>query len=482
MKRQFLIDIVLGGLFLFVAIIMLLKVPVIWPDEAIYADVASNLIHEGRLGTDIWGNMIPGIKNCACWYPPLFFYSLASWEKIFGLSIESQRMLSVFIGLIFLFVVSKLMSHLLDKQKGVLLSLIAFIPVLLLILDPFFLKTARIGRPEIFVLLFGTASILFFLQKTHKNIILAGLFSSLAVLTHLIALIFPLAILLYLFTQQNFRIFKSKVFYFFLGSFLVPIFIGLIFFYSKISIIIAQVISASLQKGGGPLWISIIFTSDQLPLKILVVLYILISLMFIFYTIVNRKREYFLLSIILIITWIVAIFGRMEWYFIFPVPFTYMGLVIITFEKINKRKNIYPEIILICAILIMNFIILANQLGQGGGQKEYLAFTKQITDIIPDGKTVLLSSIPDAYYGFQGTRHNLLYEFAVLETDSKNIEEVVKNSDFVVYSQSFGTPGFALYLEKYLNVNFQNVYQIGTDGGYGAFVIELKPKSERINP
>ena len=75
--------------------LLFLKDPMVWPDEAIFVDSAKTLLATGRLATNIFGDSIPGLTQHADWYPPLYFYLLAGWIRMFGASIESVRMLSV---------------------------------------------------------------------------------------------------------------------------------------------------------------------------------------------------------------------------------------------------------------------------------------------------------------------------------------------------------------------------------------------------
>lgn len=78
---------------------LFLKEPAVWPDEAVLADIASNIVHENRVGTDLWQGLIPGIENHDLSYPPVFYLTDALWIKIFGLSIVNLRLLSVIFSL-----------------------------------------------------------------------------------------------------------------------------------------------------------------------------------------------------------------------------------------------------------------------------------------------------------------------------------------------------------------------------------------------
>ena len=94
--------------------ILFLKDPPVWPDEAIFTETALNIIDHGVMRTDLFGGAVPGLSTRALWYPPLYFYILAGWIKIFGAGIEAIRALSVaiaFLSLVFVFVIFKRLTN-----------------------------------------------------------------------------------------------------------------------------------------------------------------------------------------------------------------------------------------------------------------------------------------------------------------------------------------------------------------------------------
>ena len=88
--------------YFFLALSSLLDNPPVWPDEAYYADIALNLLRENRLGTDLWGDMIPGSRTNFYQYPPGLFYLFAGLFSLTGPSIYFQRLLAVIAGAGFL--------------------------------------------------------------------------------------------------------------------------------------------------------------------------------------------------------------------------------------------------------------------------------------------------------------------------------------------------------------------------------------------
>lgn len=156
--------------FILIGLALFLKEPPVWPDEAIYADIAQNLVQDNRLGTDLWRETIPGVENYALWYPPVFFYLLSFWFKIFGFSIINQRLLSFLMAIVVIIFYTLLSKELIKKDKNNL-ALIVILSLFGLISDVVFLKASRVSRPEIFILAFGFVAFWFFWQslKGEKN-------------------------------------------------------------------------------------------------------------------------------------------------------------------------------------------------------------------------------------------------------------------------------------------------------------------------
>lgn len=464
--------------FVFLNASLLLKYPDIWPDEAIYADIANNLSTENRLGTTLWQGLIPNVESYAFWYPPVFFYILAFWEKLFDLSIFSQRFFSLLIGsfVVFLFY---FFSKIFFKKNSLWFILLF---LFMLVTDFNFLRAVRISRPEIFVLFFGIISFLFYIKnKKSIGLSIAGFFSSLAALTHIIALFIPLSIALHFLIINKLNSFKSKYFYIFLFSFLVPIIIWLTSIYPHIDILKEQILLAVIRKNIDQTWLLYVFSSNQpFLIKILNFDYLFFALIFVIFAFIYRKnKNYLFLTIIIVLSFSFAIFSKQFWYYLYPIPFVYLGITLLLLQNLKKiYKHILVTFIL---ILILTNIALQSLIIFDGWEKSYENYTLEILKIIPENKTVFLSSIPDPYYAFKTKdRNNKLYEFPVLHTKKENYLNVLNNSDYIIYNGSYDAPIFGDFLENYIKKNGLNFYKVGELSGYKTLIIELKPKKERI--
>ena len=334
-------------IFLGLAFIFILVEPAVWPDEAIYSDIVTNLIQKKYLGCTLWKSMIPGVETHILWNPPLFFYELLLPIKLSAGNIYWQRFLSVLTGFCFLIVYYALVNRL-NENKNRLFSLI---PVALLIIDVTFLKTSRISRPEIYVLFWGMLSLYFFhkalsAEKKSQNLFYlanttglsprmkpkertcseekiprtlvrgsslflgSGFFSALAFLNHFLGAFVPLTILGYFIFTQRLKLFKFKPFYLFSFSFLLPISVWLISLLPNLSLFMEQFILAANRKQLETQWITTVFTQQPFPLVLIYLIYFIISIWFIIFCFkipnVHKKKEYLLITLSLIFSWLFA--------------------------------------------------------------------------------------------------------------------------------------------------------------------------------
>lgn len=478
----------LVGLFLFFSISMLLDDPLIWPDEALYGDIARNIAQENRLGTDLLRGMIKGIENHAYWIPPFYMYSLGLWIKFFGYSIETQRLFSVFLGAVLLFVLYQIAKHLiLVKSKTQLIPLSL---LLLFSLDPAFIKASRLSRPEMLVLVLTGLSLLFYLKTLSKKksqfftLIASALLLGSALTTHLIAIGFVIAFGLHLIYCYWKKILSFKHVLSFTIFFSIPIIIWLLSIFPNYDLLTDQLnIISNSRSYTIPWYINV--TGFPLFLQLNYFSYIIVSLLFVFFTTKNQKPEYILLSLILILSWVFITLGEIFWYTIYPIVFVYLGLTILaghSFTTPGKSVLLKSCRILIASIgiflLISHFASQLQALNAYKGSEGYRQFTDQIIESIPAGKTVYLSSIPDAYFAFEPNR-NKLFEYPAFHADKESVKKVMAETDYIIFSNFFSPEIISGYQDKYMSKNMESVKELSAP--YHILIIKLKDKNSRVN-
>ena len=123
--------------------VLILKNPPVWPDEAIYADIVDNFINEKKMAPNIWQEAYPGATEHFYSYPPVFFYLLAGWVKLFGFSILTLRVFSVVSSAIFA-VVFFSFAKLFFRGKNA--AFYALLPIIGLSFDHFFAQFYLLSR------------------------------------------------------------------------------------------------------------------------------------------------------------------------------------------------------------------------------------------------------------------------------------------------------------------------------------------------
>ena len=486
--------------FILQSTILLIKDPPIWPDEAIYADIAINWLNEKRLGPDIWLDAYPGATEHFYSYPPIFLLIVATYFKTFGTSIETQRLISQTAAIIFLFVFLCLFKSISQNKK---VHFLLVLPLIGLVLDPFFSQASRIARPEMTVTLIGSLGFLAYIKAKNSNgslllFTISGLLISFSFLTHFLGgMIFTISVLLSFLLQEKFNLIKSKSFYVFIFSFLI-----LPSFYLLSVLPNLDVFKYQLLLYAGTISeyfyfvLKLVYTSDILP-QILITTYATISVIFIIKTIKSKTRELTPFAVILSVSWIVSVYSKEVWYFFYVIPWIYLAAAILlqdfatnyfrNFLKLQKRKFLHlmaieGPIILIILMFLAVFLSTFRLVNTFWGDKySYHLFVKSVLSTVPESKTVFLSSIPDPYFGFKSQgRKNTLYEFPVVQIEKEKFLNLLNNSDYIVFNGVYNS--MTELLPAYINKNTQNTTSIGSENQYKALIIELKPRNQRETP
>jgi hypothetical protein len=167
-----------------------------WPDEAIYADIATTILTQHKAATTLWQGFVPGVEEAALWYPQLFFYLTALIHIFTGSSYISQRLVAMFAAVVVIF----LLSHLFHKPAKPKAYWLALMPLLSLAVDYQFVRNARLFRPEIFVLL--TISLALYLNRHSISKVVIGILCSIAVLLHPLSILFTGAFIVFYYRNQ----------------------------------------------------------------------------------------------------------------------------------------------------------------------------------------------------------------------------------------------------------------------------------------
>ena len=118
------------------------RVPVVWPDETLFAQPALLLLREGRLGTPLLAGAAAGVADRSYWFPEGYSLLLASAFALAGGTVEVMRALAV-ASAAGLLAATYALARRFGGGPGV-----AGAAVALLAVDPVFVRAALIGRPD----------------------------------------------------------------------------------------------------------------------------------------------------------------------------------------------------------------------------------------------------------------------------------------------------------------------------------------------
>lgn len=473
------------SIYIFLQSNFLLLEPRIWPDEAYIADVANNILTKGVGGTTLWGDTIVGMKESLYWYPPIFTNALVLWFKVLGFSILNQRVLSVIFGAILLIVLYLFIQDFFNEYSTKKRKIIGLSLVLFLIFDNAFLKASKIGRPEILVALLGFLSLYIFnLSKKvdRKKIlyVLSGLFSALAFLTHFIGGFFFFIIFCQILLKNKIKVLKSKEFYLFVLGFISPVILWLISIFPNYFIFFEQLSLQSSFRSQVNSYIEAVFSLYSMQQRIIYTIYILSSLIVFISLVLKRSLTNFFLIAGLFTSWLICLFGKLEWYSIYIIVFLYPSILLIVVKNYFKWISILA-VILLASLFVINVRIYLDLFNLYKNKNDaYYLFGQEVKAKIPEGKTVYLSTTPDLYFILKN--RNPLYEFPGVKPLIKEYLSLLSDSDYIVINFHLEHLFVGTLLDRYIEVNKLREYGVSTADLYQAQIIELIPKDKRQVP
>lgn len=482
---------------------LFLKDPPIWPDEAVFADIAKNFSFTGNMYTNIYAGIVPELDKVSVGYPPLYFYILSYWTKLFGFEIESVRSLSYLLGLL------SLCLFFLIAKIHVKNNFLAAVGTFILSLNVHFARSTRLARMEILTLLFFLISHYLFLHArntTNKYIFLtSGLASAFATLTHPMGFISTITIFLGVVMERQ-KI-KQKIIN--LVWVLIPIvllnLIRLIIERDNFTSLVDAYLAHSKDKIVKIPYAFILFQAD-FSWYLLFISYLAIVIVHILLYIKvykngnpnNPKKEtpikdhmFIILGLVVSFVWVIL--GKEGGYMVYLQPFITLSLLyLINYAIKHTNQAIKIYIFSLASLIPLNYLnlqffnndnfgITRSGLNSIWDSKfyNYHNFTKKIVENIPKDKkiSIFITSTPDPYFDLEQLDSLTLYETVGpgYNIADENYKKALDASDYVI---STWVPH--QFLVDYLNSNTAEKIFIGDPGEYQAILFKLKPRSDRI--
>ena len=479
--------------FVFFAKALVLKYPPIWPDEGIDASPATNLLRHGVLSTNLFGTL-PGVGH-TYWMPPIYFFYLASLFRFTGPGIVAMRFASTAAGIAVL-----VLTYLLAVRTG-FGRWTSLLPVSLVALDSVFLRGALMGRPDMLAL----ALILFALWMATKsfgpwNSFLTGIACALAALTHPVGVVAPAAVVLWRLLFREGRTTRSLVLL--LAGIALPLlpwlaYIGLdsrtftyqfgrqlalkstphghnIFLLRSFVHLVGQY---AFEDGrlldivwAVPLWLmglvglgdtELMLRGKEAP----------------------ERRSVVLLCICQALILSVILWSSELWYAVYAIPITAIGLC----HLLNNCRSFvtvgWQRIVAACLVFwVMAFVISNLQHTLRVRYVENVAYKSEtdygrwcgeISGKLPSGSKVLLSVIPDPYFGLSARSDLTFREFLPEEVTHDISWAYMSEADYAIVGSGLRSPSPSV--EKFIQSNGELTASIGTDEiGYMARIYRIK--------
>lgn len=417
---------------------LLVSGPPVWNDEAILTDVAKHVQTSGTLTATILKNEIPGIDEHFYFYPPLYMTWLSIWIRVFGASIVSVRMNSVFwagiAGVLFWLCLKKITRSPLAASAG----------LFLLVGNTAFGIASRTARMEIMVVACMFAVLLAIL---HERYILAGWFAAAAVMIH------PLGILglcIGVVGVLEKRSWKSVV-----SVFLPSVFCVMIWLLSMGTTISACIYQYGLQfslKVAQQTDLVNQFTYNALYVWSLVFGCVLVCALA-YKALRTKNYLYWVVISGVIVSFVGALVGKEFWFDVYP----HVWLVMVAACLIFERK-LY---IVIFLFSLSTFgISVRTYVDFRTWTLSYATIGKRIASVVPHGSHVFIAAIPDPYFMLQYDTSLTLQEAPPVPISIERYRQVLSEQTVVIYTRipdSFFEDYMKRNAEKTVNIKAGNV-------------------------
>ncbi|MCX7967203.1 MAG: glycosyltransferase family 39 protein [Armatimonadetes bacterium] len=406
-----------------------------WPDETFFLQPAQNLAEGKGMGTPALDDLLPGISQRTYWQPPVYFLALSVWGKFMGFNVMSSRCFSraCAIGVLVLL-------WFLARRWGIGERLALFC-VIWTGLDLTFQYNANLGRMDTlnaFLLMGSLVAFTSYQQNGREwHVGMAGVFGSLATLTHFIAIPAVLTLGAILVWRRQVKA---------LVWFALPILVGWVLWLTYAAqdwqSYFGQLELQFVRKGEGGLSAtllrlffpqSLVSLYGTFPINSPPIWFILLALTFGAWLRGSSPLKGWQIALFSM-AFLSAASGGELWYIGWWIPFGYLLLSLwlqFILEHFPKKAWIWTLCILwVCWQLF--------KIGQAVSsvpelKRDIDRFFVEVSEILPHGAKVILHCVPDPFPLLQSDRPDLqLIQISPTPMLPEALNRVQKDSDFFV--------------------------------------------------
>ena len=466
------------------ASVLFLKFPPVWPDEPVYAQPADNLIHHGKMSTPLM-DMLPGMTERTYWMPPVYFLYLCPFFAAFGSGIVVMRLSTLFAAAAVL-----VLLYAIGRRAG-LGKFLAMFPPAILATDQIFLRGSLVGRMEMLTLALVLVTLWQWLNRSPSWIrsFLCGLTAGLAALSHPMGMMAPLAVLAgELIFPHGPR--RRNLLAMIGGCLLVGLAWGAYILQDTASFM-AQFGPMMARKAGRhtPL-------EERLRVNLIqygrdytyVAVFWILGLTGLVVAAIKRK-ELWTVVILQVVSFVLIVWSVEMWYPVYMVPLSCLGAAFLLHFSQKLFDSRYGGLAIPMALVVAvvaGWFAWKNlsdirqidriQNGQYAAGTDYSEFCRQISDALPHGSRVILSSIPDPYFGLAKRQDLKLQEFPAIPIEREKYQKNIESYDYVVTGRDILNDQLRELIFK--RGKIVRVIRLGNDKGYEGVVVRIvKPGS-----
>lgn len=443
--------------------------PIIWPDEPVFTDVAKHIFQSYKVQTSLYGDIITGLKNGSIAYPPVYFIGLGLWLNFVGDGIEMVRWFSILMGIIDIGLFYLILKKITDSRGYALLGIWG------MGLSFHFIQVGHIGRMEILVLGFGLAAVLAYITKTKFRMWLSGGLVGLSMLTHPMGVISALMvgwlILVEIISLKN-KIRELAI----LGIVILSMVVFWWWWFVRDDWLIlqTQLIHQLIRKGEIVGIFELLVPKNKL-FSAWLGLYIAQAVLMMSYGFKCRKVKLFSWGVIELFVLAEVYNAKEMWYLVYLVPICWVSSILLIRKSIALGQwwAIWGM-----GLVGLNLFLNLSMLRKAylyEGRENYFEYSQKISSLIDENSQVCLSAIPDPYFGLSKRSDLRFREFLYVSTLSNERLRLLDTCNYLVIN--FPIDDLA---ESYLKLNSQTNEELLFEGIPPTRVVHLKSFSERV--
>jgi len=431
------------GVFTYYAKELFCQYPPVWPDEALYADPAINLIRRGTMGMSVLAGSLAGIGEHTYLSLPLYYLYLAGVFGIFGVSLIVLKLSSLAAA-----VAVMLLTYWLGVRSG-LGRWFSLVPVSMLTVDAVFLRGALIGRMDMLTLALILLSLVLATDlgnaadaPKYRRAFLTGVVCALATLTHPLGAASAIGLLGAIVLRSP-RTARRRMLLAAAGGLILPFLAWGVYILQDPRSFIAQFGTNIMKKQVG-VFTGVVVSMGQygLPLGIVAALAWLIGLAGLWLA-ARRSGELLALPLCQLPLLLATAAGEM-WYPLYLCPLTAIGVCYFLL-RLGERKISEQSAVAVLALAVvvslaagnlrrLHALSLSRFPAQTTALASYTAWCRAISAQLPPSSTVTLTIIPDPYFGLVDRRDLVLREFVHerLPFDRGEYLRHLSESDYII--------------------------------------------------